>query len=52
MASIDKEKLDRAVDKCIEASEKLSRIEIVIRGLRNEIDEISTTLFFNDQEDN
>ncbi len=51
MAEIDKEKLAQIIDRCMDASEKLDRIEIVVKGIRNEIDEISTTLFFHYREE-
>lgn len=47
MTEIDKEKLAQVIDKCMEASEKLDRVEVVVKGIRSEIDEISTTLFFH-----
>ena len=47
MADMKKEELTRVIDACIEASENLERIEITVRGVRNEIDEISTKLFFH-----
>lgn len=50
MANTEKEKLERIIDACIDASVSLSHIEIVIKGLRNEIDEISTKLFFHYKE--
>ena len=47
MVKIENEKLARVIDACQEASDKLERIEIVMKGLRGEIDEITTTLFFH-----
>ena len=47
MAEIKKEKLAEVIDACIDASANLHSIEIQIKGLRNEIDEISTRLFFH-----
>ena len=51
MADIEKEKLGRIIDACIDASVDLHHIEIVIKGLKNEIDEVSTKLFFHYKED-
>ncbi len=51
MAKIDNKKLAEVIDACIDASVNLHHIEIVIKGLKNEIDEISTKLFFHYKED-
>lgn len=51
MADIDKDKLAKVIDACIDASVNLHHIEIVVKGLKNEIDEISTKLFFHYKED-
>ena len=51
MAEFDKEKFSQIIDACIDASANLHHIEIVVKGLRNEIDEISTKLFFHQKEE-
>lgn len=51
MAEFDKEKLGKVIDTCIDASVRLHHIEIVIKGLKNEIDEISTKLYFHYNDD-
>ena len=51
MTDIDKDKLAKVIDACIDASVDLSHVEIKIKGLRNEIEEISTKLFFHYKED-
>jgi|GEM_PF-5930909 len=47
MAEIPNKKLGEVIDACIDASTNLHSIEIKIKGLQNEIDEISTKLFFH-----
>ena len=51
MTEFDKEKLSQIIDACIDASANLHHIEIVVKGLRNEIDEISTKLYFDYKKD-
>ena len=51
MTEIDKEKLGKVIDACIDASVQLHHIEIVVKGLKSEIDEISTKLFFHYKDD-
>jgi len=51
MAKVKKENLAKVIDACIDASVNLHHIEIVIKGLKNEIDEISTKLYFHYKED-
>lgn len=55
MSEIDKKKLVEVIDACIDASVRLHHIEIVIKGmctnLQNEIDEISTKLYFHYKDD-
>jgi hypothetical protein len=44
---IPKEKLERVIDACIDATTQLHHIEITVKGLQNSIDEISTKLYFH-----
>ena len=47
MTDIPKKELEKVIDAAIDASAQLERIEITIKGLKSEIDEISTKLFFH-----
>lgn len=47
MVKIENEKIAQVIDACQDASDKLERIEIELKGLRGEIDEVTATLFFH-----